>query len=59
MWADYFVTACRTAKGFSVLLIPREAGIETSQIKTSYSTAAATSLGRSPRADSETEKPFG
>ncbi|KAL4803403.1 acyl-CoA dehydrogenase/oxidase [Aspergillus unguis] len=44
MWADYFVTACRTAKGFSVLLIPREAGIETSQIKTSYSTAAATSF---------------
>ncbi|KAL5340264.1 acyl-CoA dehydrogenase/oxidase [Aspergillus crustosus] len=44
MWADYFVTACRTPKGFSVLLIPREAGIETKQIKTSYSTAAATAF---------------
>jgi alkylation response protein AidB-like acyl-CoA dehydrogenase len=44
MWADYFVTACRTSKGFSVLLIPREAGIETKQIKTSYSTTAATAF---------------
>ncbi|KAL4933266.1 acyl-CoA dehydrogenase family protein [Aspergillus undulatus] len=42
MWADYFVTACRTKKGFSVLLIPRSDAISTSQIKTSYSTTAAT-----------------
>jgi alkylation response protein AidB-like acyl-CoA dehydrogenase len=44
MFADYFVTGCRTAKGFSVLLIPRGEGVETTQIKTSYSTAAATAF---------------
>ncbi|KAL2856440.1 acyl-CoA dehydrogenase/oxidase [Aspergillus pseudoustus] len=44
MFADYFVTACRTAKGFSVLLIPRDEGVETSQIKTSYSTTAGTAF---------------
>ncbi|CEL04856.1 acyl-CoA dehydrogenase/oxidase [Aspergillus pseudodeflectus] len=43
-FADYFVTACRTEKGFSVLLIPRGEGIETTQIKTSYSTAAGTAF---------------
>ncbi|KAL4920046.1 acyl-CoA dehydrogenase/oxidase [Aspergillus aurantiobrunneus] len=43
-WADYFVTACRTEKGFSVLLIPRTEGVETSQIKTSYSTTAGTAF---------------
>ncbi|KAA8650964.1 hypothetical protein EYZ11_003169 [Aspergillus tanneri] len=42
MFADYFVTGCRTEKGFTVLLIPRDDGVETKQIKTSYSTAAAT-----------------
>ncbi|KAJ5584864.1 uncharacterized protein N7459_004664 [Penicillium hispanicum] len=42
MFADYFVTGCKTDKGFSVLLIPRGEGVETKQIKTSYSTAAAT-----------------
>ncbi|KKK12529.1 acyl-CoA dehydrogenase family protein [Aspergillus ochraceoroseus] len=44
MFADYFVTGCRTEKGFSVLLIPRGEGVETKQIKTSYSTAAATAF---------------
>ncbi|KAL3477447.1 acyl-CoA dehydrogenase/oxidase [Aspergillus californicus] len=44
MWSDYFVTACRTAKGFSVLLIPRDDGVETKQIKTSYSTTAGTAF---------------
>jgi len=44
MFADYFVTGCRTAKGFSVLLIPRGEGVETTPIKTSYSTAAATAF---------------
>lgn len=44
MWADYFVTACRTNNGFSVLLIPRDDNVETSQIKTSYSTTAATAF---------------
>ncbi|KAF2868923.1 acyl-CoA dehydrogenase family protein [Massariosphaeria phaeospora] len=42
MFSDYFVTACKTDKGFSVLLIPRSAGVETKLIKTSYSTAAGT-----------------
>lgn len=44
MWADYFVTACRTEKGFSVLLIPRDDNVETNQIKTSYSTTAGTAF---------------
>ncbi|KAF2177396.1 acyl-CoA dehydrogenase family protein [Zopfia rhizophila CBS 207.26] len=44
MWCDYFVTGCRTDKGFSVLLIPRQDGVETSLIKTSYSTAAGTAF---------------
>lgn len=43
MWCDYFVTGCKTDKGFSVLLVERQEGVETKQIKTSYSTAAATS----------------
>jgi alkylation response protein AidB-like acyl-CoA dehydrogenase len=44
MFADYFVVGCKTEKGFSVLLIPRGEGVETKQIKTSYSTAAATAF---------------
>ncbi|OCK81317.1 acyl-CoA dehydrogenase family protein [Lepidopterella palustris CBS 459.81] len=44
MWCDYFVTGCKTDKGFSVILIPRSKGVETSLIKTSYSTAAGTSF---------------
>jgi alkylation response protein AidB-like acyl-CoA dehydrogenase len=44
VWSDYFVTGCRTAKGFSVLLIPRQEGVETKLIKTSYSTAAGTAF---------------
>jgi len=44
MWCDYFVTGCRTDKGFSVLLIPRQEGVETKLIKTSYSTAAGTAF---------------
>ena len=42
MFSDYFVTGCRTKKGFSVILVPRQEGIETRLIKTAYSTAAAT-----------------
>ncbi|KAB8532554.1 hypothetical protein FH972_025499 [Carpinus fangiana] len=44
MFSDYFVTGCRTEKGFSVILIPRGEGVETKRIKTSYSTAAATAF---------------
>ena len=42
MFSDYFVTGCRTKKGFSVILVPRGEGVETTLIKTSYSTAAGT-----------------
>lgn len=48
MYADYFVTAVRTggdgAKGISMLLIERDDNVKTSQIKTTYSTAAGTAL---------------
>ena len=44
MFSDYFVTACRTEKGYTVLLIPRDDNVETKQIKTSYSTAAGTAF---------------
>jgi alkylation response protein AidB-like acyl-CoA dehydrogenase/predicted heme/steroid binding protein len=42
MFSDYFVTGCKTKKGFSVLLIPKTEDVEVKLIKTSYSTAAAT-----------------
>lgn len=42
MFADYFVTGCKTTKGFSVILVPRDDNVETKKIKTAYSTAAAT-----------------
>jgi alkylation response protein AidB-like acyl-CoA dehydrogenase len=41
-FADYFITACKTEKGFSVLLIPRGEGVTTKAIKTSYSATAGT-----------------
>jgi hypothetical protein len=44
MFCDYFVTACKTKKGFSVILVPRVEGVETSAIKTSYSAAAGTAF---------------
>jgi alkylation response protein AidB-like acyl-CoA dehydrogenase len=43
-WADYFTTAVKTSKGYSVLLIERSEGVETEQIKTSYSSAAGTAF---------------
>jgi len=42
MFSDYFVTGCKTDKGFSVLLIERDEAVETKLIKTSYSTTAGT-----------------
>ncbi|OTB08968.1 hypothetical protein M426DRAFT_316259 [Hypoxylon sp. CI-4A] len=42
VFCDYFVTGVKTDKGLSVLLIERGEGVETKQIKTSYSTAAGT-----------------
>jgi alkylation response protein AidB-like acyl-CoA dehydrogenase len=44
MFADYFVTACRTKKGFSVILVPKGEGLEVSPIKTSYSSTAGTAF---------------
>jgi alkylation response protein AidB-like acyl-CoA dehydrogenase len=44
MFADYFVTACRTKKGFSVILVPNGEGLEVSPIKTSYSSTAGTAF---------------
>lgn len=48
MYADYFVTAVRTggtgAFGISMLLVERGPGLETKQIKTTYSTCCGTSL---------------
>ncbi|TFK40294.1 acyl-CoA dehydrogenase [Crucibulum laeve] len=42
-FADYFTTGCRTEDGgMVVLVIERGPGVETKQIKTSYSTAAGT-----------------
>jgi alkylation response protein AidB-like acyl-CoA dehydrogenase len=43
-FCDYFVTAVKTKKGFSVLLIERQEGLETKQIKTSYSSTAGTAF---------------
>ncbi|PWW72510.1 acyl-CoA dehydrogenase NM domain-like protein [Tuber magnatum] len=43
-WADYFTTAVKTEKGYSVLLIERGEGVETEQIKTSYSSTAGTAF---------------
>jgi alkylation response protein AidB-like acyl-CoA dehydrogenase len=40
MFSDYFVTGCKTDKGFSVLLVERDENLETKLIKTSYSTTA-------------------
>ncbi|KAJ9605108.1 hypothetical protein H2200_010498 [Cladophialophora chaetospira] len=44
IFADYFVTGCKTEKGFSVILVPRDDNVETKRIKTSYSGAAATTF---------------
>ncbi|TFK28716.1 acyl-CoA dehydrogenase [Coprinopsis marcescibilis] len=41
-FADYFTTGCKTDDGFTVILIPRGPGVDTSQIKTAYSSVAGT-----------------
>lgn len=33
MFSDYFVVGCKTAKGFSVILVPRDDNVETKKIK--------------------------
>ena len=42
VFCDYFVTGVKTDKGFSMLLVERQEGLETMPIKTSYSAAAGT-----------------
>ncbi|KAK4539406.1 hypothetical protein LTR36_010969 [Oleoguttula mirabilis] len=54
MFSDYFVVGCKTPKGFSVILVPKTDAVEVKLIKTSYSTAAATTYiefnnARAPR----------
>ncbi len=44
IFSDYFVTAVRTEKGLSVLLIERGGGIEMKSIKTTYSAAAGSTF---------------
>ncbi|KAG8872820.1 hypothetical protein FRB98_009345 [Tulasnella sp. 332] len=41
-FSDYFTVGCRTEGGFTVILVERGEGVETSPIKTSYSPAAGT-----------------
>jgi len=41
-FADYFTVGCKTDDGFTVILVERGPGLETKQIKTSYSTTAGT-----------------
>ncbi|KIM39787.1 hypothetical protein M413DRAFT_183488 [Hebeloma cylindrosporum] len=41
-FADYFTVGCKTEDGFTVILVERGPGVETKQIKTSYSTTAGT-----------------
>ncbi|KAI5367181.1 putative cytochrome b5-like heme/steroid binding domain, acyl-CoA dehydrogenase [Septoria linicola] len=42
VFCDYFVTACKSDKGYTVLLVERDDNVDTKLIKTSYSTAAGT-----------------
>ncbi|ORY33723.1 acyl-CoA dehydrogenase/oxidase [Naematelia encephala] len=42
MHSDYFTVGAKTDGGLTVFLVPRGEGVETKQIKTSYSTAAGT-----------------
>ncbi|KAI6383245.1 hypothetical protein MCOR25_000165 [Pyricularia grisea] len=42
VFCDYFVTGVQTDKGLSVLIIERGEGVETQQMKTSYSRTAGT-----------------
>jgi alkylation response protein AidB-like acyl-CoA dehydrogenase len=41
-FADYFTVGCKTDDGFTVILVERGEGVETTPIKTSYSPAAGT-----------------
>ncbi|KZV64424.1 acyl-CoA dehydrogenase NM domain-like protein [Peniophora sp. CONT] len=41
-FADYFTVGCKTEDGLTAILIPRQEGVETKAIKTSYSPVAGT-----------------
>jgi len=41
-FADYFTVGCKTRDGLTVILVERGPGVNTKQIKTSYSTTAGT-----------------
>jgi alkylation response protein AidB-like acyl-CoA dehydrogenase len=41
-FSDYFTVGCRTDGGFTVILVERGPGVETTSIKTSYSPTAGT-----------------
>lgn len=43
-WCQYFVTGCKTKKGFTVLLVERQEGVETKPLKMAYSGTAATAF---------------
>ncbi|KAG7089734.1 hypothetical protein E1B28_011388 [Marasmius oreades] len=43
-FADYFTVGCKTEDGFTVILVERGEGVETKQIKTSYSATAGTAF---------------
>jgi alkylation response protein AidB-like acyl-CoA dehydrogenase/predicted heme/steroid binding protein len=44
VFCDWFVVACRSEKGFNMLLVPRQEGVDTTLIKTSYSSTAGTAF---------------
>lgn len=41
-FADYFTVGCKTDGGLTVILIPRQEGVETAQMSTRYSKTAGT-----------------
>jgi len=43
MFADWFTNLCKTKTGHTMIVLPRESGVVTKPIKTSYSAAAGTS----------------
>lgn len=44
VFCDYFVVACKSDKGFTVVLVERDENVDTKPIKTSYSPAAGTAF---------------
>jgi hypothetical protein len=44
MFADIFIVACRSKKGYNMILVERQEGVDTTPIKTSYSSTAGTAF---------------